>query len=133
MAVVDARLPADGAWVADGNYESKGGDLLRARADTIVWLDLPRRRVMAQLVWRTAWRGLFRRPLWNGNRESLADAISRDPERSVIRWSWTHHAAMREHYTKQADRRWLRLTSRRAVRELLRGADRRGSERRDRT
>ena len=120
--MLEARLPVAGAWVADGNYEHKGGDLVRARADTIVWLDLPRWRVMAQLVPRTVWRAALRRPLWNGNRESFADALARDPERSVIRWSWTQHAAMRERYGEQVDERWLRLTNRRAVRGLLRRA-----------
>src|ERR1700749_1481473 len=39
------------------------------RADTVVWLDLPRRTVMRQVIWRTLRRVAFRAELWNGNRE----------------------------------------------------------------
>jgi hypothetical protein len=38
---LDICCTADGGWVADGNYARKGGDVVRARADTVVWLDFP--------------------------------------------------------------------------------------------
>ncbi len=57
---LDLLCPAEGTWVADGNYETKGGDLVRNRADTVVWLDFPRMTVMRQLTWRTVRRGLLR-------------------------------------------------------------------------
>jgi adenylate kinase family enzyme len=47
-----ADFAAGERWVIDGNY-SKVRDLVWARADTVVWLDLPRRVVMRRLVWRT--------------------------------------------------------------------------------
>ena len=55
-------------WVIDGNY-SKVRDVVWARADTVVWLDLPRRVVMRRLVWRTLRRVAGHAELWNGNRE----------------------------------------------------------------
>jgi adenylate kinase family enzyme len=116
---VDLRCPADGAWVADGNYADKGGDIIRARADTVVWLDLPRHTVMRQLVLRTGRRLLLRQRLWNDNRESLRDVLSRDPERSILLWSWTHHGPRRAAYAAQADDRWVRLTSRADVERFL--------------
>src|SRR5580692_2452004 len=62
-------LVADGeCWVIDGNY-SRVQDLVWARADTVVWLDLPRRVVMRRIVWRTLRRVGGRVELWNGNRE----------------------------------------------------------------
>jgi adenylate kinase family enzyme len=105
--------------VPHGNYSSKGGDLVRERADTVVWLDFPRPTVMRQLVLRTARRVVLRTRLWNDNRESLRDALSRDPERSVVRWSWIHHEPQRAAFAAQADDRWVRLTSRAEVQRFL--------------
>lgn len=121
-AKLDLLRPASGAWVADGNYESKGGGLVRERADAIIWLDLSRRVVMSQLIRRTARRALLRERLWNDNRESLRDVLSLDPERSVIRWSWTRHAQIRARYAAQADSRWVRVTSRAEITRLTEAA-----------
>jgi len=42
------------AWVIDGNYTRYGaGELRRARADTIVWFDLPRWLCMASIIVRS--------------------------------------------------------------------------------
>ncbi|HUZ68427.1 MAG TPA: hypothetical protein VMU65_01835 [Candidatus Saccharimonadales bacterium] len=116
---LDLCCAADSAWVADGNYQTKGGDLVRERADTVVWLDLPRRTVMRQLLLRTLRHALRRERLWNGNRESLRDVLSSDPERSVIVWAWTHHTPQRLEYGAQIDERWVRLTDRAGVRRFL--------------
>lgn len=66
LAPVDEATRGD-RWVVDGNYREVQ-DLVLARADTIVWLDLPRCLVMRRLLARTLGRGLLRRPLWNANR-----------------------------------------------------------------
>ena len=116
---LDVVCSADGAWVADGNYPSKGGDLVRARADTIVWLDFPRGAVMRQLGRRTLRRVILRQQLWNGNRESLRNALARDPERSILRWAWTRHQPQRDAYATQTDDRWVRLTNRAEVQSFL--------------
>lgn len=120
---IDLRCPEDGSWVADGNYEAKGGGLVRERADTVLWLDFPRRTVMRQLILRTAGRLLFRKRLWNDNRESLRDALSLEPERSVILWSFTTHRRQRARYAAQADERWVRLGRRADVRRFLAAID----------
>lgn len=44
-------------------------DQLADRADLVVWLDLPRRSVMRQVVTRTVRRRFRREVLWNGNIE----------------------------------------------------------------
>ena len=67
--VVEAAAAGD-SWVMDGNY-SAVRPLVWARADTVVWLDLPRRTVMRQVIWRTLRRAVTRQELWNGNREPL--------------------------------------------------------------
>lgn len=120
---LNLRCPADGAWVADGNYETKGGSIVRDRADTVVWLDFPRSIVMRRLVLRTARRWLLREQLWNGNRESLRDVLSLDPERSVVRWSWTRHEPQRRCYAAQRNSRWVCLTTRAEVKQFLKMAE----------
>ena len=64
-------LVAGESWVIDGSYRGKLGDLVLERADTIVWLDLPRRVWLPRLLARTMRRLASREDLWNGNRESL--------------------------------------------------------------
>jgi adenylate kinase family enzyme len=85
------------AWVIDGNY-SAVSDIVWSRADTVVWLDPPRRRVMRQLAWRTLRRAALGTELWNGNRERWRDMLSADPEKSIIRWAWTRDHVYRERY-----------------------------------
>src|SRR5688572_29243049 len=87
------------AWVVDGNY-SRVADLVWKRADTVVWLDLPRRVVMARVIERTLRRLLTREVLWNGNVEPLSNLYHPDPERNIIVWSWTRHRVVRERYER---------------------------------
>ena len=84
-------------WVVDGNYGAVR-DLVWQAADTVVWLDLPRRRVMLRLLRRTLGRLVLRRRLWNGNRERWSNIWSRDPERSILAWAWTMHDSYRKQY-----------------------------------
>jgi hypothetical protein len=65
-----------------------------------VWLDYPRHIVMGRVLRRTFGRVLIRRQLWNGNRESLRNVLSWDPETSIIRWAWTQHRPYREGFTE---------------------------------
>jgi adenylate kinase family enzyme len=94
-AHLSAALVQSG-WVVDGNYAAQSRDLVWAAVDTVVWLDLPRRTVMRQVVQRTARRWLRREQLWGGNRESLRKTLlSRD---SVVWWAWSTHARRRTEY-----------------------------------
>lgn len=63
------------AWVIDGVYQRKLGNLVLDAADTIVWLDLPILIWFPRLVRRTARRWLGREELWNGNRETLRGVL----------------------------------------------------------
>jgi adenylate kinase family enzyme len=95
---VVARLDAAAeGWVVCGNYQSVL-DAVWERADTVVWLDLPRGTVMRRVVGRTMRRTISRRELWNGNREPLTGMVRWDPERSIVRWAWTRHDMYRERY-----------------------------------
>ena len=86
------------SWVVDGNYSSVR-DLIWARADTAVWLDLPRHRVMWQLSRRTFSRASRRTELWNGNQENWRNLISRDPSRNILLWAWRNHQKYRDCYS----------------------------------
>jgi shikimate kinase len=67
-------LASDG-WVIDGGYRRKIGHLVFERADVVVWIDLPIRVWLPRLIRRTVRRYRRKEELWNGNRESLRDAI----------------------------------------------------------
>lgn len=65
-------------WVADGNY-SKVRDILWARANTLIWLDLPLALILWRLLQRSIHRVVSREELWNGNRETFqGQFLSRD-------------------------------------------------------
>ena len=117
-------VTAGTGWVIDGNY-SRVRPLVWQRADTVIWLDLPRRTVMRQLVARTLRRIITRAELWNGNRERWHNFFSWNPEESVIAWSWQKYAELRERYSAAAadpayeHLRFVRLASRAEARGFL--------------
>lgn len=85
-----AEFVAQPSWVTEWQYTDKLGDLLSGRADTVVWLDHPRRLVMWQVTGRTLRRRWRREQLWNGNTEPPLHTLLTDPEH-VIRWAWRTH------------------------------------------
>ncbi len=122
-----ASVVAGERWVIDGNY-SKVRDLVWGRADTVVWLDLPRRTVMRRIIQRSFRRVAGRVELWNGNREHWGNLFTLDKEESVISWAWQTHAANRVKYEaamtapENSHLRFVRLTGPAAVRRFLRSA-----------
>lgn len=78
-------------WVVDGNY-SAVRDLLWSRADTLVWLDLPRTLTLRRAILRTARRLLTQVELWNGNRERLRTVLRAS---HPIRHTWRTQPARR--------------------------------------
>jgi adenylate kinase family enzyme len=124
---LDAADADAGGWVVCGNYPAVRTSIW-ARADTIVWLDLPRQVVMWRVTRRSFGRVGRRTELWNGNRESLPNVLALgDPERSVVRWAWDGVERYRRLYvpvmasTTWADLRWHRLRSPAAVAHWLEG------------
>lgn len=121
-----AEFIAADAWVVDGNY-SAVRDLVWARADTVVWIDISRLTVMRQLIPRTLRRMITRERLWNGNTESFRDVFCLDPERSLLIWSWRSHAGYAQRYAQaQHDPayqhlRFIRITGRAAGSHLVAG------------
>jgi len=116
-------LGSDG-WVVDGNY-SAVQDLVWEQADTVVWLDPPRRTVMRRVVLRTLRRAITREQLWNGNREPLTNLYRLDPEQNLIRWVWTRYPEYVERYGQaahdpaNAHLRFFRLSTRTGIDALV--------------
>jgi adenylate kinase family enzyme len=84
------------AWVIDGAYRGKLGDLVLESADLVVWLDLPLRVWLSRLLRRTALRVIRREELWNGYRERLRDVLH--PQNSVIFFALRHYRDRRQRY-----------------------------------
>ena len=124
---VAALTEADG-WVVDGNYGAVR-DLVWSRADTVVWLDLPRLVVARRIVTRSVGRVLRRSELWNGNRETWRNLVTRDPNESAIRAVVAEPRPQpralrrRVHDPTNAHLRFVRLTSTRAAKIWSRRGD----------
>lgn len=87
-------------WVVDGGYTSHGTrEVLWPRADTFVWLDLPRRTAMGRVTRRTLRRVTTREALWEGGvKEKPSNLFRLDPGRNIILWTWVRHRPTREKY-----------------------------------
>jgi adenylate kinase family enzyme len=119
-----AAIASGDRWVIDGNY-SAVQPLVWERADTVVWLDLPRRTVMRRLIWRTTRRAAGRAELWNGNRERWRNLFTWDEQESVISWAWHHYPVYRQRYAaaardpRYAHIRFNRITTGAEARQLI--------------
>ena len=116
-ARVEPLLEGD-AWVVDGYYRGKLGDLVPRSADVVVWLDLPLRVWLPRLLRRTASRVILREELWNGNRESLRTVLlGRD---SLLVYSLRSHYRRRRAYPRElAPYRLVRLRTPKEVERWL--------------
>ncbi len=121
-AAVVAIIATD-AWVIDGSYQSKIGQLVLGNADVVVWLDLPLRTWLPRLVRRTIRRARTGEELWDGNHESLRNAfLSRD---SLILFTLRHFRGRRKRYPERfAAYDVARLRSQREIDSFLKSAER---------
>jgi adenylate kinase family enzyme len=108
-------------WVAEWQYIPVRARLLE-RADLMIWLDLPRWRVMTQITRRTIIRRLRRVELWNGNIEYPLWTIFTERDH-ILRWAWAAHARSRRHVlnalASPGTPPVIRLRSRRELRAWL--------------
>jgi adenylate kinase family enzyme len=114
------------AWVVDGNYTRQGiSDLVWPRADTVVWLDLPRWETMRRVGARTLRRILRSEELWNGNRERWIGVVDPRPEHNILLWTWIRYDRVKGEYGERfEDPKWsplrlIRLQSQRAIDEFV--------------
>ena len=107
-------------WIIDGNWNNRIGDLLAA-ADTIIWLDYPRRTIMYRVIRRTISRIVTGQEIWHGNRERPRNLFKWNPEDNIIRWAWTEHNNYRHRYQQLAerDRRVIRIPNPATARKLI--------------
>lgn len=116
-----AALVAQDAWVTEWQYRSVR-ELLLQRAELLVWLDLPTRVTMRQVVLRTVRRRLRREELWNGNVEGPLWTFVTERDH-IVRWAWGTRRKLRDlpaHLAARAPHVALvRLRSRREVERWL--------------
>lgn len=114
------RFSRQQRWVTEDQYHRLLGDLLWGHADTVIWLDMPRRTVMWRVVRRSIFRAVTRRQLWNGNRESWRHWLQPD---HPIRWAWSQFSPRRAETAERATRHptvtVIRLRSARQARRWL--------------
>jgi adenylate kinase family enzyme len=98
-------------WVIDGNYATRTNDLHLRVADTLIWLDLPRRTVMRRVVVRTIRRAVTREQLFDrGLTEPLTNFTRWDPKKNIVRWTWVNFDVYRSRYeARSADGAWAHL------------------------
>jgi adenylate kinase family enzyme len=122
--VEEIALVADApSWVIDGFYPPVR-PLLAARAEVLVWLDLPAPLILWRVTRRTILRSTRGVELWNGNREPPLRTFFTDDEH-VIRWAFRtlrDHAVrtgVREALAANPALRLVRLRSQRDVDRLV--------------
>lgn len=83
------RIAAETRWIIDSIGYPEVRDLLWDRADTVLWLDYPKRVIMPRILRRSLRRTITREPLFGGNRETWSDWLSKE---HPVWWSWSQHA-----------------------------------------
>jgi len=88
------RFTSEPNWVCEWQYGAIR-ERLADRADLLIWLDLPLRTVMRQVILRTVRRRLRRERLWNDNLEAPLRTFFSNPDH-IVRWAWNQHARTAE-------------------------------------
>lgn len=108
-------------WVIDGNY-SIVREILWSRADLVIWLDYPLRTVLAHLFKRSFDNIRNKKPLCNGNFETLWLQLSK---KSIFLWALKTYWKKRKRYLKlmkehpYSNLRFIRVRSTRELEEFF--------------
>ena len=85
------RETASGDWVVAGGY-SKVRRIILERANTVVWLDLPKSVVLRQVVLRSLKRATDGKTILNGNRETFGRWFQKGHPINIV---WNHYERKR--------------------------------------
>ena len=129
---VTAVLEGAPRWAVSGNYFGhRIPEITWARADTLIWLDLPLRTTLPRLLRRSWGRWRSNELLWGTNRENFFRHLKLwDPTESLIAYTLQHAAEKgRRDAAALKDPKWAhlrkyRLRSSRAIESFLATADR---------
>ncbi|MEU9235558.1 adenylate kinase [Streptomyces subrutilus] len=94
-----SRLTAGPRWIVDSLGYPEVRELLWDRADTVIWLDYPRRVIMPRVLRRSFRRTVTRELLFGGNRETWRGWLSRE---HPAWWAWSQHGARRREVERRA-------------------------------
>jgi adenylate kinase family enzyme len=114
-------IVASEAWVVDGGYYGRLGDLVLRNADLVVWLDLPWHVWLPRQLRRTFSRIASGDPLWNGNRETVRNAFLNRNGLLYFTLKW-YRPRRRAYPERLAPFPSVRLRTRAEVERLLRDA-----------
>jgi|GEM_PF-5545198 len=98
------RLDPSPVLVAGTPGAGKARPILLERATVMVWLDLPVRTVMRQVVWRTLMRRLRRERIWGTSMEPPLHTFFTD-RNHIVRWAWRTRHQTAEHVDQALERR----------------------------
>jgi adenylate kinase family enzyme len=107
-------------WIIDGNF-LRFQHLILPAADTIIWLDLPRRVCLRRIIWRWfCWRGRTRPDLPDGCLEKI--------DAEFLAWVWNFARDQRPKLISKLselrdDQRLITLRSARQVKRFMRELD----------
>jgi adenylate kinase family enzyme len=116
VADVEAFIAGE-RWITEWQFD-EARPIIAARADTLVWLDLPRWLVMVRLFRRCVAHRWHREVLWGGNFEPPLWTVFVEPNQ-MLRWGWRSIRLVRdqvlEAQTSSPHLRIVRLRSRSEV------------------
>ena len=105
-----AAIVGEPAWVFDSWGYPQVRDAMWAAADTVVWLDYPRRVVLARLLRRSLARSWRRQRIFGGNVERWRGWMSRDhPFWHAVSTFDSRRAYLAERTTREAHLRTVRF------------------------
>jgi adenylate kinase family enzyme len=106
-------------WVISGNYKISQ-DITWPVADLIIWIDLPLYKLLYRGVKRTLTNIWYRRPLCNGNFNTLGRLFSKN---SIIAWIITSYSRRKRRYEKlfsnKEDPKHIRVSNQSEIKTLI--------------